>query len=147
MVTSKTPVIHRPNTTYKTKMKFETIGPWNCINLMQKGNTAANPTQTASYFVAFKSDRIELQRYPKDASWTDGIVQKFDNNKTVVKDNTWFDVEYSVDYTTEGIHIVFYIDGEKYFDYIDTSNLNCVFDNIGYMANNANGTMSVANSN
>lgn len=147
MVTSKTPVIHRPNTTYKTKMKFETIGPWNCINLMQKGNTAANPTQTASYFVVFKSDCIELQRYPKDASWTNGIVQKFDNNKTVVKDNTWFDVEYSVDYTTEGIHIVFYIDGEKYFDYIDTSNLNCVFDNIGYMANNANGTMSVANSN
>ena len=112
---------------------------------MQNGNTAANPTATQSYFIVFKPDLIELQRYPKEESWKNGIVQQFENNKEVVKDNTWFDVEYKFDYPEEGIHITVSIDGKEYFNYTDTLNLNYFYDNIGYMANQANGVMSVAN--
>jgi len=112
---------------------------------MQSGNGAGNPTQTSSYFVVFKSDLIELQRYPKDDSWKNGIVQKFENNKTVVKDDTWFDVEYKFEYLEEGIHVTVSIDGKEYFNYLDTLNLNYFYDNLGYMANQVNGVMSVAN--
>lgn len=145
MYAAKEPVLFRPNATYKTRMKFETIGPWNCLNLMQSGNTASNPTATSSYFVVFKSDLIELQRYPKDSSWKNGIVQQFENDKTVVKDNTWFDVEYKFEYPEEGIRVTVSIDGKEYFNYLDTLNLNYFYDNLGYMANQANGVMSVAN--
>jgi len=145
MYASKDAVMIRPNATYKTRMKFETIGPWSCLNLMQSGNGAGNPTQTSSYFVVFKSDLIELQRYPKDDSWKNGIVQKFENNKTVVKDDTWFDVEYKFEYLEEGIHVTVSIDGKEYFNYLDTLNLNYFYDNLGYMANQVNGVMSVAN--
>lgn len=143
MISSGSSVLHRPNSTYKIKMKFDSISVWNCLNLMMQGNTAANPTQTYAYFIVFKSDIIELQRYPKDSSWKNGIVQQFDNNKTVVGDDVWFDIDYTVDYTKDGINIKVNIDGKEYFNYTDTLNTTFVYDNIGIMVNSANGVMSV----
>ena len=130
----KNRIITRPKQTLKFKMKFDKIESWTCVDMMHFSNS----TQERSYFVVLKPDLIELQRNPLDAGWKDGIIDLFENNKEVVKDNTWFEYEYSSDFTEDGLKITVKIDGKEYFNFTDKTNFRFDLGYFGIMHNGSN---------
>ena len=128
----------RPKQKVKLKAKYDKLAGWTTIQLAQLDKTASGPTAGAAYFIVFKADSIELQRTPRDEGWTNAIVSSIENSG-IVKNNQWFDFEYSIDYTTDGIKVVVYIDGKELFNYTDATNTNYGLGYFGFMHNGANG--------
>lgn len=65
------------------------------------------------YYVAIKDNIFELQRKGK-------ILQVVDNNG-IVKENTWYDFQLGCVTVEGGVNIVFNVNGQPVFDYLDNS--------------------------
>ena len=138
MIMLDEPLVLRPKQKVKLKVKYDKLGGWTTIQLAQLNKTASGPTAGAAYFTVFKSDAIELQRTPRDEGWTNAIISNVENNG-IVKNNQWFDFEYSIDYTMDGTHVIVYVDSKELFNYTDATNANYGFGYFGFMHNGANG--------
>ena len=130
----KNKIFTRPKQTMKFKMKFDKIASWTCVDMFHFSNS----TPERSYFTVLKPDLIELQRNPLDDGWHDGIVDIIENNKQIITDDTWFEYEYSVDFTEEGLNITVKIDGKEYFNFVDKTNFRFDLGYFGIMHNGSN---------
>lgn len=74
-------------------------------------------TSVSGYCLIFKSDLIELQRYPQAPSGA--VLADVVNNNQIIKPGEWFDLVSEVRPTSEGVHVTVKIDGETIFDYLD----------------------------
>ena len=55
-----------------------------------------------------------------------------------MKDNTWFEYEYSTDFTEDGLKITVKIDGKEYFNFTDKTNFRFDRGYFGIMHNGSN---------
>ena len=142
LYTSAEDMLIRPNVNYKAKVKVEKVDGWGTLQLMQVGNTAAAPTRGIETIIVFKSDLIELQRYPR-LNEEEGIpiVADVENNNTIIKPGEWFEIDYKLTYTDNGPNISFSIGGNELFNWTDEDAAGRIYDNLGLSPDKANGTM------
>ena len=134
----------RPNTEYNIRIKYDKLASWTTMQLFQTDNKSTGPTYATDYFIVFKPDVIELQRYPKDLNAANGILQTVENNSEIVRDDKWFDLSYTMKYTVDGPQIIASVDGKEIINYVDKSAKNNNYNYFGLMINSGNGVTSIS---
>ena len=143
MIMNKTFMLH-PNMTVKVRMKYDKILEWTTVQLRQTDLVSATSTGSDGYTVVMKPDLIELQKFPRDPGRVNTIVEEIVNDKKIVKDNEWFDFEYTMNFTEEGLNIKVSINGEQLFDWVDENNPIYSAGYFGFMHNSGNGGLEIA---
>ncbi len=123
-------------------VKYEQLNNWTAICIKQTEAGVSSPTQTNGYFVVIKADSFELQKIPKRDGASDAIIATAENNGKI-KGGEFYNITTLAENVDGGVKIVFKVNGETIFDYLDTDNplydLGC----FAFMHNAGNGSMTV----
>ena len=96
-------------------------------------------TSMQGYYIIFKTDAIELQRYPA----VGGVIKSSVANTGIIKPNTWHEIEIACEETESGgSKIIFIVDGAVIMDYTDEET---PINELGYFSiqNNGNDSKSI----
>ena len=105
-----------PGETVKLKMNFGAMENWDAFGIKQVETDGKNMiTSAKGYYIVVKKDYIELQKYPNK-----GIICSAENNSSIIVPNTWHDIEVSCTPEGSNNHIIFKVDGNTVFDYVDS---------------------------
>lgn len=106
-----------PGEKVSLKMNFGKNTDWDAFGVKQvetKGKSMV--TAAKGYYIIVKRDLIELQKYPSNSG---NILTEVVNAGSIIKPDTYHDVEVSCTPEGDGVRIVFKVDGNIIIDYSD----------------------------
>lgn len=105
-----------PKEKVKVMINCGNMDSWNAFAVKQVETGKSGVTSMKGYYIIFKKDQIELQRYPAVGSAIKTSVM----NTGILKPNTWHEIEVGCEETeTGGSRITFAVDGAVIMDYTD----------------------------
>lgn len=128
-----------PKERVKVMINCGDMKTWNAFAIKQVGTTGTMVTSIQGYYIIFKTDAIELQRYPA----VGGAIKSSVANTGIIKPNTWHEIEIACEETESGgSKITFIVDGAVIMDYTDEET---PINELGYFSiqNNGNDSKSI----
>ncbi|WP_162262903.1 right-handed parallel beta-helix repeat-containing protein [Paenibacillus sp. Soil787] len=92
-------------------------GEWVAFTLRDQ-NIYTYPWASTGYLIAVKADHFELQRFGAGGQFAQGIIVV---PNTLIQSGTEHLVEFGALDVDNGVHIIFKIDGQVIYDYVDTN--------------------------
>ncbi len=129
-----------PGETVSLKMNFGKNADWDAFGIKQveTGNGKFMVTTAKGYYIIVKQDLIELQKYPATSA---AILTEVVNGGSVIKPDTYHDIEVSCTPEGDNVRIIFKVDGNVIIDYLDETD---PINDLGYFSIQAfNGGISI----
>ena len=125
-----------PKERVKVMINCGDMNDWNAFAVKQIATDKNMITGMKGYYIVFKKDAIELQRYPAVGE----AIKTSVVNTGILQPNTWHEVEVGCEKTeTGGSKITFIVDGKTIFDYNDEDS---PINDLGYFSVQNNGADS-----